>query len=91
MAQHQAVSAPHNMQAKPDTIANAELGGELTPKCVYGHIPGIRTGQAFRNRGELAITGLHCLIFNGIYSKYACSNAVERRLLTVSFSPPTLQ
>ncbi len=32
-----------------------------------GHIPGFKAGDKFRNKGELAITGIHCNIAGGIY------------------------
>lgn len=57
------------MQAKPDAIAYSELKDQLTPQEVHGQIPGVRVGQVFQNRGELAILGLHCVIFQGIYAK----------------------
>lgn len=63
------VSFVGRMQAKPDAIAYAELRKKLTPQEVHGQIPGVRVGQVFPNRGELAILGLHCSIFAGIYSK----------------------
>ena len=41
-----------------------ELG---TPMGKVGHIPGFKAGDKFRNKGELAITGVHCNIAGGIY------------------------
>ena len=43
-----------------------ELG---TPLETIGHIPGVRVGAKFQNKGELAIMGVHCNITGGIYYK----------------------
>ncbi|GAX85598.1 hypothetical protein CEUSTIGMA_g13013.t1 [Chlamydomonas eustigma] len=51
---------------KPDLQAFKNLNKELTPRDVYGHIPGVNIGEKFNNRGELAILGLHLRILQGI-------------------------
>ena len=56
-------------QVKEDMIAYKELRQRLTPEQVIGHIPGVAPGEAFRGKGELAITGIHCNINAGIYFK----------------------
>lgn len=53
-------------QAKPDMTAYSKLREQHTPKPSHGHIPGIAVGQAFKGRGELAITGLHTAMMKGI-------------------------
>ncbi|KAG1666349.1 hypothetical protein FOA52_007887 [Chlamydomonas sp. UWO 241] len=52
--------------AKPDMQAYKSLNKELTPKDVYGHVPGIAVGDTFNGRGEAAILGLHVRILQGI-------------------------
>ena len=54
-------------QAKPDMVAFKNLRPELTPADRHGHIPGVRVGEAFANRGEMAILGLHTQICRGIW------------------------
>ena len=48
-----------------------QMRQEYTPEYRHGNIPGVRVGRMFRNRGELAILGLHGNINGGIYSKCA--------------------
>ncbi|KAG1667841.1 hypothetical protein FOA52_011029 [Chlamydomonas sp. UWO 241] len=52
--------------AKPDMQAYKSLNEELTPKNVYGHVPGIAVGETFNGRGDAAIFGLHGRIQAGI-------------------------
>ena len=47
-----------------------------TPLEKIGHIPGFKAGDKFRNKGELAITGIHCNIAAGIYAKCAHMPAI---------------
>ena len=53
-------STPH----KPDMQAYKLLKGAAGD--VYGHVAGVAVGEAFNNRGELAILGLHRRILQGI-------------------------
>lgn len=53
-------------QAKPDMVAFKELKEELTPESAFGHIAGIKPGDSFGGRGELAILGLHKQMMRGI-------------------------
>lgn len=51
-------------------VANKELKRPLkTPLETIGHIPGVKIGEIFRNKGELSIMGIHCNITGGIYCK----------------------
>ncbi|GAX86036.1 hypothetical protein CEUSTIGMA_g13451.t1 [Chlamydomonas eustigma] len=55
-------------QSKPDMVAYKELGPQLTPSPDrHGHLPGIRVGDSFNSRGEMAILGLHRQILRGIF------------------------
>jgi len=57
------------MQKKEDMRGFKDKKVELgTPLQKIGHIPGFKAGDVFRNKGELAITGIHCNIAGGIYS-----------------------
>jgi hypothetical protein len=56
--------------SKPDLQAFKNLNKEVTPRDVYGHIPGVNIGEKFKNRGELAILGLHVRILQGIDGRY---------------------
>lgn len=54
-------------QYKPDMQAYKKLRDQYTPpEDVFGHIPGVRVGEEFGGRGELAILGLHKRILQGI-------------------------
>ena len=57
---HARQANPH----KPDMQAYKKLKGEARKS--YGHVPGVAVGEAFNNRGELAILGLHRRILQGI-------------------------
>ena len=57
------------LQSKPDMTANKELKLKLRPPERHGHVPGIRIGREFANRGELAIVGIHTEILRGIRFK----------------------
>ena len=54
-------------QSKPDMVAYKMLRPTLTPPESYGHLPGIKVGDRFSGRGELAILGLHRQILKGIW------------------------
>lgn len=57
-------------EAKPDMIAYSKLRGQYTPKVpIYGHIPGVKIGDEFSGRGELAILGLHTDMMRGIMAR----------------------
>jgi hypothetical protein len=56
-------------RAKPDMIAYKELRQTFPPAERHGHVPGIRVGQSFLGRGELAILGLHMQMMRGIMSR----------------------
>ena len=62
-------STPH----KPDMQAYKLLKGAAGD--VYGHVAGVAVGEAFNNRGELAILGLHRRILQGIDGR--CVRCVE--------------
>ena len=47
-------------------IAFKELRGQLAPKRVHGHIPGVEVGARFEGRGEIAILGIHTQMMRGI-------------------------
>ncbi len=77
-----------------------ELG---TPLETIGHVPGVRVGEKFQNKGELAIMGVHCNISGGIYCKQAVSpetshvlkqcptafKTVEHRLSKIKLKDPS--
>eukprot|EP00884_Botryococcus_braunii_P016656 jgi/Botrbrau1/3674/Bobra.0008s0006.4 len=63
-------------QRKPDMVAFNQLRSAFTPEGVVGHIPGIKIGEKFRGKGELAILGLHCTIAAGIYCKGETAYAI---------------
>ena len=47
-------------------IAFKELRGQLAPKKMHGHIPGVEVGARFGGRGEIAILGIHAQMMRGI-------------------------
>ena len=47
-------------------IAFKELRGQLAPKRMHGHIPGVEVGARFGGRGEVAILGIHTQMMRGI-------------------------
>lgn len=56
-------------QPKPDMVARKELGnqhGLRRPPLVYGHVPGIRVGDTFKGREEMALVNLHSQGMRGI-------------------------
>ena len=68
-------------------IGYKELREELTREGVHGQVEGVRVGQKFQNRGELAIMGLHCMISAGIYAKcvvpcFICARSTGTDLLS---------
>ena len=57
-----------HVQKKEDMRGFKDKKVELgTPLAKVGHIPGFKAGDKFRNKGELAIAGIHCNIAGGIY------------------------
>jgi hypothetical protein len=50
-------------------IAYKELRQTFPVTERHGHIPGVRVGQSFLGRGELAIVGLHTQMMRGILSR----------------------
>lgn len=76
-------------RAKPDMIAYSELRGEHTPTESHGHIPGVRVGQEFQGRGELAILGLHTQMMRGIMARWAAQlqRCYRYSILAVAYLP----
>ena len=52
-------------RSKPDLVANSELRSSR-PQPYLGHPPGVRPGDLFEGRGELAALGIHSLMSHGI-------------------------
>ena len=60
------------LQAKPDMVINKEMkAAGLYKPYMHGHIPGTLPGDVYYGKGELAITGIHRSISNGI--DYMCA------------------
>ena len=56
-------------QRSADMVVLRELrGGRPLPR-LYGHVPGVRIGDTFNCKGELAIIGVHRQIMRGIDQK----------------------
>eukprot|EP00983_Pelagomonas_calceolata_P004395 142691-Pelagomonas_calceolata.AAC.10 len=57
-------------EKKPDMQAFSQLK-HLTPTVMFGHVPGMRPGDVFKNRGELAVLGGHTQYSRGIDNRCA--------------------
>lgn len=53
-------------RAKPDMIAFSELKDKLAPPRQHGHVAGVKPGDQFKGRGQLAILSLHSQMMRGI-------------------------
>ena len=55
-------------RAKPDMIAYSQVRDKYAPATTprWGHVPGTEVGEKLTGRGEVAITGLHIRMMQGI-------------------------